>query len=269
MRSIGVSNDYAAKVGVATLSGKAYYKITSLLNRAGFSYTDLISGENPSFPLNGDLPESMADRYIQFSVNGGNGKDQWKVARKPDLIITTQKERLLFRAGYTMCIEDLGDDVALAREKILGVLYPDSFGKTGTLVVGVDPGKRTGLAAFINNVQVESRVLGSIEDTVSRIEQLLMNAPDGTRRIVKIGFGNREIATRIAREIGTRFGKNAVRIELVDEKGTSSLSVRRNKAPNKRKRRMLESFNSSLYTRDERSARLIAFRKGAEFSLAA
>ena len=145
-----------------------------------------------------------------------------------------------------VCEEDLGDDVGLAKEKLISILYPPK--PNDWFVVGIDPGERTGVAAFINHREVESSVFPTIEATLARVSALVDNAPD-VRKIVKIGCGNIYLARRIARTLGTRY-RDGVEINLVNESGTSVL---------KRKGNFVQG------TRDQRAARLIAFRDGQHY----
>ncbi|MHB8568145.1 MAG: RuvC family protein [Nitrososphaerales archaeon] len=231
--SIGTASDYQTEVAVATSDGKAYYKITSFLKHVGISFRDLILWDAV------DVPSNLAS-----SITSDIGS---VLDNKSRLIITTRKERIQLVGANIICIEDLGDDFVLAKEKFLSILYPskdeDSF------IVGIDPGERTGVAAFINHREIESTVLTSIADIVARVSKLVDNSPK-IRRIVRIGYGNPRLAVQIAEALESQC-KNQLRIQLVDESGTSTLVAKR--SPKK------------SGTRDQRAAKLIAFREGQEF----
>lgn len=226
MGSIGTVPFFKPEVGVATANGRAYYKIALLLKRSSIPFDDIIIREE-------DLGDS---RTSPLSTR---------------LVITTRKERLKFLGSNVVCVEDLGDDEGLAREKLFSLLYPAKPGDR--FVIGIDPGERTGVAAFINLREVESSVVQSMEETLRRIYALVDNAPD-IAKIVKVGSGNLKIATRIAHNVHTRYGE-IVRVQLVDESGTSALSKKSMKA-----RPFLKSG-----TRDQRAAKLIAFREGQDY----
>jgi hypothetical protein len=215
----------SAEVGVATSSGRAYYRISSILKRIGVPYDDIILGD-PS--LDG-TPENISQNFYDHKV-----------------VITTRKERLRLPDRNVVCVEDLDDDVAIAKEKLFSVLYPPRPGDW--FVVGIDPGERTGIAAFINHREIESSVATNLEATLSRVSTLLDNAPR-VRKIVKIGSGNLVLAKSIAENLESKY-KNAIKISLVNESGTSVL---------KRKSHFKRG------TRDQRAARLIAFRDGQSY----
>ena len=217
------------EVGVATSNGRAYYRITSILKRSNLPYSDVILPDVSAYT------GPFAEAYDQMM--GHNFR----------IIITTRKERLLLQGDNVVCVEELGDDVGLAKEKLLPLLYPS--GPSDFFVVGIDPGERTGIAAFINHREVESGVQHTMHGTIERICSLIDNAPPNIRKIVKIGAGNLSTALRIAEVLRSRFGAS-VRIQLVNESGTSSLTRR-------------ARFKG--ITRDQRAAKLIAFREGEDY----
>ncbi len=217
------------EVGVATESGRSYYQITSLLRRSRVPYIDVIMGGN--FP---------AGQNLNFQRNSTSDYNSLK------LIITTRKERLQLAAQKVMCIEDLGNDSGLLRERIIPILSPKK--DNDRLTVGIDPGKRIGMAAYINELEIESIVVTSVEDAVERVGKLLDNAPD-IRKTIKIGAGIPKLAVQIASDLEKLYGKRDIRIKLVDERGTSSLNANRGRSG----------------TRDQQAARLIAFRDGHDY----
>ncbi|MDH2899605.1 MAG: hypothetical protein PXY39_01405 [archaeon] len=232
MGSIGVRSLSRAEVGVATSSGKSYYVITSLLKHARIPYVDVLFGGEDS--LTTDINNAP---FLVADYESGRLK----------LIITTRKERLQVLANTVICIEDLGEDWIIAKQKLLSILHP--LKESDRFVVGIDPGQRTGIAAFMNHIEVDSDVLGSIDDTVIRAKRLLDNAPK-MKKIVKIGSGMPALAERIAFSLDSIYERDQIRIQLVDERGTSSLYA---------------SGKSQFETRDQRSAKLIAFREGRDY----
>lgn len=227
MSSIG-AKPLTFEVGVATEDGRSYYQITSLLNSIHVPFVDILIGTpDPSIaPRLAKVPE-------QFPKN-------------LKLVITTRRERLRVPGDNVSCIEDLGDDVAVAKQRIFSALY--SFQDVDWFVVGIDPGERTGVAAFLGDHEVESSVAISVEDTLTRVAKLLDNA-QGMRRVVKIGSGIPELAIEIARRLDLRY-RRKLRIQLVDERGTSALR---------------SNSGTSFETRDQRAAKLIAFREGKDY----
>ena len=233
MGRIGEISDPRPEVGISTSNGRAYYSITTLLKRAGLAFADIVASDRPVVDHRGELKSQL---YF-----GPNVK----------VIITTRRERLGFMESNVLCVEDLGDDVGIAREKILPYIYPPK--PTDWFIVGIDPGKRTGIAAFLNQLEVESSVIQSIEGTITRVCALIDNAPE-IRRVVKIGSGNYALARRIAQILDSKY-HDKVRIQLVNESGTSSLRKRRSRLSRGR-----------YETRDQRAAKMIAFRDGQDYA---
>ncbi|MGI0090894.1 MAG: hypothetical protein ACREBS_04215 [Nitrososphaerales archaeon] len=229
--SIGGFSIPGPEVGVATSNGRAYYRISSLLKRIGLPFSDIILGEKSVLRLSGSSMQGLG--YLNGNVK---------------LIITTRRERLQVQGSSAICVEDLGEDVGVAKERLLSLLYPSK--PSDWFVVGIDPGERTGVAAFINHREVESSVLPTLETTISRISELIDNAPN-IRKIVKIGSGNMKLARMIAGILEARY-KDSIRIFLVDESGTSSL---------------VKKTSKDRGTRDQRAAKLIAFREGQDYAL--
>lgn len=231
MRSIGVRSLTKAEVGVATESGRSYYFITSVLRRARIPYVDVLFHD----PIRRNLTRASV------SIDD-------EISKKLKLIITTRRERLQIVGSDVICIEDLGDDINLAKQRLLAILHP--LKSTDKFVVGIDPGERTGIVAFMNQVEVDSAVVISIEDAILQARRLLDNAPKMSR-IVKIGSGMPSLAEKIALGLHSFYrGQEQIRIQLVDERGTSSLYAR---------------GKTHWGTRDQRSARLIAFREGRDY----
>lgn len=230
MGSIGVPSLSNVEVGVATEYGRSYFAITSLLRRARIPYVDVLLR---------DYTNSISTRSSVFLSHYSS--------RRLKLIITTRKERLRIVGNQIICIEDLGDDIGVAKQKLLLMLH--QFKETDRFVIGIDPGERNGLAAFMNHVEIDTVVLGSLDETVSRTCRLLDNAPR-MRRFVKIGSGMPRLAERIADMLASKYGPEEIRIQLVDERGTSSL---------------YQNGKSRYGTRDQRSAKLIAFREGQDY----
>lgn len=214
-----------SRVGVATSSGKSYYRISNLLKKIGIPFVDVVT-----------FGGEYLDAPVPFSF-----------LREYDLIVTTRKERLRFPYDKVICEEDLGDDAGIAKQKLLALLYPTR--RSDIFVVGIDPGERTGIAAFLNRREVESSVYMTLDAVLERVSALIDNAPN-VKKVVKIGAGNPYRALHIARLVSEKY-RNLVEIDLINESGTSVL---------RRKGRSLAG------TRDQRAARLIAFRTGVRYN---
>lgn len=207
------NKDALLPVAVATLDGKAYYKITSILRRIKIPFTSIAPGSV--------MPEGIR------------------------LAITTSKERHSITNIDVILLEDIENDIDLAKQKILKHLQVD---KQEPLVVGVDPGRRIGVVGYYGNAEVYGEVLSSADEAIGRILKLLKSV-HRKGKIVRIGNGNPKLAAELAETLRLRAGDD-VHIEIVDESGTSATPIR----PNIRA------------ARDVRSARIIAFRHGWKYS---
>jgi len=110
------------------------------------------------------------------------------------------------------------------------------------ILVGVDPGKRTGLAVFYGQTKLASNTFDSAAAVCSRVGAFARGVPYN-RLIVRIGNGNKSLAARLVD--GLRKEVPAATIEVVDESGTSA-----------------GSSKMKGVQRDQVAAAKIAFRKG-------
>jgi len=195
---------------VATEHGRAYYVLVSRLRRAGFNFMTVIPGQ---------------------------GADC-------ELVLTTREEAVGFR-GSVLALEDLDDDPDIVRGQVLSQLD----GGSGTLLVGIDPGIRNGMASFYGEEKLAFRTFNSRE-TLSAGVLNLANRVNAERVVVRVGDGNPSLAYWIAKRLASRLPSASV--EIVDESGTSARTA---------KTRGLR--------KDEGSAARIALRKGTRFLLVA
>ena len=200
------------EIAIATLDGRASYKIMMILKKIGIPFENVAPGDilNPSIKL----------------------------------IITTEKERNLIDFESVLSVEELGEDPYLVEEKIIKYLYNDI---EDSIIIGIDPGKRIGVAVYYGQKEVIGEVLNSENETIEKIVRLIKNT-EAKKKIIRIGDGEPKMAKNIANKLSKRF-KN-VRIELVDERGTSSLSLIKSK---------------KKVARDQRSAMIIALRQGKKY----
>jgi len=199
-------------VAVATLDGRAYYKIAALLKKIGVTFENLSPGQR-------------VESHIK-------------------LVFTTRSERVKILFENVAYIEDLSDDPDIAKERIFSHLFG---GRDDMLVVGIDPGERIGLAAFYQQREIESCVLSSVDKVVERVTRFLENS-SAKRKIVRIGDGKPDLAQYIASNLSKK--NRNIEIELVDERGTSAL---------------IRGASNRRGLRDQRSAMIIAFRRGRRF----
>ncbi|MCP8304832.1 MAG: hypothetical protein H3Z50_05120 [archaeon] len=200
------------EIAVATLDGRAYYKIMTMLREIGMQFDDVKPGESLSPNIK--------------------------------LVITTEKEKNLIDFEAVLSIEELGEDPYVFEEGIIKHLYSDL---EDSIIIGIDPGKRIGIAVYYGQKEVIGEVLNSVDGTIAKIVKLIENT-HAKKKIIRIGDGKPKMAENIADEL-SRCLKDAT-IELVDERGTSSLSKAK---PNKK------------VARDQRSAMIIALRQGKKY----
>lgn len=87
------------------------------------------------------------------------------------------------------------------------------------LVLGIDPGLRTGLSVFYYGREIERTIFTSIEALVMHIAKILAELK-ADRKIVKIGNGNMNLAKQISALLNLRFCSD-FELEFVDERKTS------------------------------------------------
>lgn len=174
------------EVAVATLDGRAYFFISSLLKSMGIRFKSL-------------TPSEHVDERVK-------------------LVLSTRKERPLIPFDRVLCVEDLDSELATA--KIL-YMVKNPAGEA-VYIVGIDPGVRIGVSAFYLGDEVYSCVVYSAAKAANIVSKLLGSAP-AKKKVVRIGDGNIEVALKIADALAKKFGKR-IRIEIVNEAGTTSLA---------------------------------------------
>jgi len=87
------------------------------------------------------------------------------------------------------------------------------------LVLGIDPGSRTGLSVFYYGKEIERSFFNSIEALVMHVARILAELK-ADRKIVKIGNGNMNLAREITTLLNLRFCSD-FELEFVDERKTS------------------------------------------------
>jgi len=189
---------------VVTARAGAYYALVSRLRRAGLPFSSV-------------LPDSDFGEC--------------------DLILTTSDEAGQF-GSRAMALEDLDENPGVFKGQVVSRLS----GNANVLLVGVDPGKRTGLAVFYGQTKLAFSTFDSAAAVCSRIGAFAKGLPT-SRLLVRVGNGNRSMASRLIDEL--RREVPAATIELVDESGTSAGSS---------KMRGVQ--------RDQVAAAKIAYRKG-------
>ena len=179
-----VTEQVSNQIVVATVEGRPYYKIVSMLKSMNISFSSL-------------SPEEASRT---------NAK----------IIITTKNEASLIRRKNLIYDFQLDTFPPLFKAKLLKNLSGNYL--DDVLVVGVDPGNRIGICVMYLHTELYSTVRSSIREAVKFIVNILSRINSG-KKILKIGNGDLIICNRIAQEIKNLYG--SVRIEIVNEFGTS------------------------------------------------
>lgn len=192
------------RICVATSKARAYYALVSRLRRAGLPFSSI-------------LPDSDS--------------------RDCDIVLTTADESGQF-GGRTLALEDLDENPGIFKGQVVSRLA----GEKDVIVVGVDPGKRTGLAVFYGQTRLAFNTFDSAGAVCSRVGAFARGVPS-SRLLVRVGNGNRAMTTRFVE--GLKREVPGATIEVVDESGTSTGSLK-----------------MKGVQRDQVAAAKIAFRKG-------
>ena len=158
-----------------------------------------------------------------------------------DVILTTRQEAGRFPDDDAIAVEDLDENPLVMKAQVLARMD----GPGHELVIGIDPGSRIGLAVFYAGAGLGFHTFNSRASLYRTIFGLVRRVPN-SRCVVKIGNGSRELASKLASDIGGTM--TGVTIEIVNEEGTSARNVRFRSLP-----------------KDQSAAARIAFRKGATY----
>ena len=164
-----------------------------------------------------------------------------------NLVLTTRKESPL-NCKKSILHEDVFEQhFTVIRGLMIQKLNFDYEEKD--LVIGIDPGERIGLSVFYFGKEIESSFHSSIEELILHIIGILGNLR-ATRKIIKIGNGNMDIAKKIEKLLNLRYC-SSFELEYVDESKTSL---------------KIKNFNQRG-KRDMLSAKFILQREGYRYSI--
>ena len=172
------------QIVVATVEGRPYYKIVSMLKAMNISFSSL-------------SPEEASRT---------NAK----------IIITTKNEASLFARQDLIYDFELDTFPPVFKALLLKNLNGNYF--EDILVVGVDPGNRIGIYVFYLHTELYSTVQSSLKDAIKFITNIL-SCIKSSKKILKIGNGDSIKCNHIAQEVKNL--NKSVRIEIVNEFGTS------------------------------------------------
>ncbi len=131
--------------------------------------------------------------------------------------MTTFKEAPEFSKKPMLHEEIIDKDLVLIQGLMIQKLGGDL--DNNELVLGIDPGLRTGLSVFYYDREIERTIFTSIEALVMHIAKILAELK-ADRKIVKIGNGNMNLAKQISALLNLRFCSD-FELEFVDERKTS------------------------------------------------
>jgi len=200
------------RIAVATVDAKAYYALSSLLNEMNLSFESV-------------SPYEDINSIVQ-------------------LIFTTHKEKKLIKSRKVLCFEDISGIQTIAKEMIFSRLF--SSGED-MLLIGIDPGDRTGIILFYRGIEILNEVTLSLDKTLSTLTNIITNS-QAKQKVVRIRDGDLKKTNYIAGRLFEEF-KELIDIEIVNEKGISKITNPiRFKGP-----------------KDLRSARIISLRRGKRY----
>jgi len=113
--------------------------------------------------------------------------------------------------------EIIGKDPAVIKGLMIQKL--ESGLEKNELIIGIDPGQRTGLSVFYYGKEIERSIYTSVDLLASHVTNILAELK-ATKKIVKIGNGNMSLAKKITSTLNLRFCSD-FELEFVDESKTS------------------------------------------------
>jgi len=179
-----VTGPDSSQIVVATVEGRSYYKIVSMLKSMNIGFSSL-------------SPEEASRTNAKIIITT---KNEASLIRREDLIFDFQLDTspALFKA---MLLKNLSGN------------YIEDM-----LVVGVDPGNSIGIYVLYLHTELYSTVRSSLREAVKFIMNIL-SCINSSKKILKIGNGDSIKCNHIAQEIKNQNG--SVIIEIVNEFGTS------------------------------------------------
>jgi len=142
------------------------------------------------------------------------GRDA-KVPPTVGVVITTERERARVKGAEVVAIDDPETAVSVAKCVLAGGT------RYKTIVVGIDPGNRTGIAVYGEGRLLASDEVDSPEKVAGLLEKLLA-CLDFDHSVARVGHGDATKRDRVIRSIW----KLVDAVEMVDETGTTVRSGR-------------------------------------------
>lgn len=191
-------------MAVATTQGRAYYRFCSALREMNVGFDAILPSQIPGYGGSAVLTTAA------------------EAPREPHVPVILDEQM----GSHPTVIHG-----TLVREIGFGFGAPH-------LVMGVDPGIRPGLSVWYHGREIESSIHASPESLVSHMTEVMAGLRASSKK-VKIGDGDKEAASRIARLLRLRYCSD-FDLQFVDERGTSP----RTKNHNRRGKRDMDSARS-------------------------
>ncbi|MDI6707833.1 MAG: hypothetical protein QME47_01935 [Candidatus Thermoplasmatota archaeon] len=159
------------------------------------------------FPLYYELIKALKQKNLSFeSLEFGK-----KIPSRIGVVITSRQESKVIKfKNKVIAGNDLESTVEKACGKLIGLKYYDS------LVIGIDPGEKPGIAAIANEKKVKVAQAQAPEDVAKIVKKIAQEYP-ANRKLIRIGYGARLLRNRIINKILNL----KIPIELVDETSTT------------------------------------------------
>ena len=172
------------KIALATVSGKAYYRLVKELKQRKIPFLSLIPRDH--VPLN------------------------------IKVVITTKEEQHLVKHPNILIFENEIAPTTIIDEAIRVTQGKRDYDR---VIIGIDPGKTFGVATIADGKVLETTTCSSLEETVNTVLESLSRTP-ATVNVVKIGNGAPIYAEKLVHLLNMSLPKR-VAIEIVSEAGTS------------------------------------------------
>ena len=133
------------------------------------------------------------------------------------LILTTNIEAQKIPNNVFLYDDAFDQDLTVIKGIIIKKLQSNLDEKE--LIIGIDPGKRIGLSVVYLGREISQSIFVSVEKLIQHVIKILAGL-NATRKIIKIGNGNMEIARQIVTLLNLKFCSH-FEFEFVDEHKTS------------------------------------------------
>lgn len=172
------------KIAVATVSGRAYYKLVKELKQRGLLFLSMVPGES--------IPSTVK------------------------VVIATEKERPQIKHPNVVVFNEDDDPKTAVSEA-----YRIASGKEihQEVTIGVDPGKTFGIAILCDRNISRKEEGSSLEETIDTVLSALKENP-ANLQIIRIGDGVPKLAEELLQRL-RRVLPDEVEVEIVSERGTS------------------------------------------------